>query len=156
MRTYADSSFILRLVTRDEATTPTIDEYRRLDRPALFFLPLHDLEVRTGILQRAFFQKRSVSSEDRRNFRDQRDAAFARFEMLIDRRTLVAVSVDADMVFARAVRLSVAHTEQTGARSLDLLHVASALELETEMFLTADARQAKIAKAEGLKTVLVE
>jgi hypothetical protein len=32
----------------------TISEYRRLGRPAFFFLPLHNLEVRNAILHRAF------------------------------------------------------------------------------------------------------
>jgi len=34
-----------------------------------------------------------------------------------------------------------------------LLHVAGALTLECELFLTTDARQAQLAKAEGLKVV---
>jgi len=48
-----------------------------------------------------------------------------------------------------------AHTERLGARAIDLLHVASALELESEVFLTTDDRQAQLAKAEGLKIVTV-
>lgn len=38
-----------------------------------------------------------------------------------------------------------------GIRTLDSLHVACALELKTEKFWTFDERQAKLAKAEGLK-----
>jgi hypothetical protein len=34
-----------------------------------------------------------------------------------------------------------------------LLHVASALTLECELFLTTDDRQAQLARAEGLKVV---
>jgi len=37
-------------------------------------------------------------------------------------------------------------------RTLDSLHVACALELKAERFWTFDERQAKLAKAEGLKT----
>jgi predicted nucleic acid-binding protein len=37
-------------------------------------------------------------------------------------------------------------------RTLDSLHVASALLLKAERFWTFDERQAKLAKAEGLKT----
>ena len=54
MRTYADSSFILRLVTAEADSEAAIAEYRRLGSPQLFFLPLHALEVRNAILQRAF------------------------------------------------------------------------------------------------------
>ena len=38
-----------------------------------------------------------------------------------------------------------------GVRTLDSLHVACALELKAERFWTFDDRQAKLAKAEGLK-----
>jgi predicted nucleic acid-binding protein len=40
-----------------------------------------------------------------------------------------------------------------GTRAIDLLHVACALTLESELFLTTDARQARLAKAEKLKVV---
>jgi predicted nucleic acid-binding protein len=38
-----------------------------------------------------------------------------------------------------------------GTRTLDSLHVATALELKAEQFWTFDERQAKLAKAAGLK-----
>jgi predicted nucleic acid-binding protein len=60
-----------------------------------------------------------------------------------------------DAAITRAADLSTAYTEQLGARAIDLLHVACALTLESELFLTADARQAHLAKAEGLKVVSV-
>jgi predicted nucleic acid-binding protein len=39
-----------------------------------------------------------------------------------------------------------------GVRTLDSLHIACAIELRAERFWTFDERQAKLAKAEGLKT----
>jgi predicted nucleic acid-binding protein len=39
-----------------------------------------------------------------------------------------------------------------GIRTLDSLHVACAMELKAERFWTFDERQAKLAKAQGLKT----
>jgi hypothetical protein len=53
VRAYADSSFILRLVTGEADSPQTIAEYRRPGSPKLFFVPLHALEVRNAILQRA-------------------------------------------------------------------------------------------------------
>jgi predicted nucleic acid-binding protein len=41
-------------------------------------------------------------------------------------------------------------TPQSGTHTLDILHVASALELKAEMFYTFDRNQEKLAKAEGL------
>jgi hypothetical protein len=155
VRTYADSSFILRLVTGETDSPETIAEYRRLGSPKLFFLPLHALEVRNAILQRAFHQRRSISSGERQSVARERDTAMARLERLIARCALLDVTVDMDLVFSRAADLSTAYTERIGARAIDLLHVAGALTLESELFLTSDVRQADLAKAEELKVVSV-
>jgi predicted nucleic acid-binding protein len=153
VRAYADSSFILRLVTAGADSEATIAEYRRMQKPPLFFLPLHALEVRNAILQRAFHQRRSISSGERRHVARERDAALTRVERLLARRTLLDVSLDMDAVVAQAATLSTKHTERLGARAIDLLHVAGALTLGSELFLTTDGRQAQLARAEGLKVV---
>ena len=155
MRAYADSSFILRLVTGEVDSPQAIAAYRRLDSPRLFYQPLHALEVRNAILQRAFHQRRSIASRRRRHVARERDAALARLEHLVARRALLDVALDMDAAITRAANLSTAHTERLGARAIDLLHVAGALTLESELFFTTDSRQAQIAKAEGLKVVSV-
>ena len=155
MRAYADSSFLLRLVTGEADSPQAIAEYRRLDPPRLFYQPLHALEVRNAILQRAFHQRRSITSRQRRHVARERDAALARLEHLVARRALLDVALDMDAAITRAANLSTAHTERLGARAIDLLHVAGALTLESELFLTTDSRQAQLAKAEGLKVVSV-
>jgi len=155
VRAYADSSFILRLVTGEADSPQTIAEYRRLGSPKLFFLPLHALEVRNAILQRAFHKRRSISSKERQHVARERDSALARLEHLAARRALLEVSLDMDAAITRDADFSTAHTERLGARAIDLLHVAGALTLESELFLTTDARQAQLAKAEGLKVVSV-
>ena len=53
----------------------------------------------------------------------------------------------------RSAELSEAHTPTLGARSLDVLHVACALELKLRHFLTLDARQQKLASATGLRLI---
>jgi predicted nucleic acid-binding protein len=50
-----------------------------------------------------------------------------------------------------AERLSASHSEKLGTRSLDVLHVAAAVVLGAKEFHTFDTRQAKLAKAAGLK-----
>jgi hypothetical protein len=155
VRTYADSSFILRLVTGETDSPETVAEYRRLGSPKLFFLPLHALEVRNAILQRAFHQRRSISSGGRPHVARERDAALARLEHLLARRALLDVTLDMDAAISQAANLSTLFTERLGARAIDLLHVGGALALESERFLTTDARQAQLAKAAGLKVVSV-
>jgi predicted nucleic acid-binding protein len=153
VRAYADSSFILRLVTGEVDSPEIVAAYRRCGSPKLFFLPLQALEVRNAILQRSFHQRRSISAGDRQHVARERDAALTRLEHLVALRALLDVTLDMDAAIARAAKLSATHTERLGARAIDLLHVASALTLESELFLTTDARQAQLAKAEGLKVV---
>jgi predicted nucleic acid-binding protein len=50
-----------------------------------------------------------------------------------------------------AERLSALHSERLGTRILDILHVAAALVNGSRVFITFDIRQAKLAKAAGLK-----
>ncbi len=53
----------------------------------------------------------------------------------------------------RTTDVSRSHTAKLGTRTLDVLHVASALELGARVFVTYDARQAALAKAVGLKAL---
>jgi predicted nucleic acid-binding protein len=54
---------------------------------------------------------------------------------------------------SRAGDLSREFTRTLGTRSLDVLHVASALELGFRSFLTYDARQQSLGRAVGLKVL---
>lgn len=56
-------------------------------------------------------------------------------------------------VFRRAEVLSQAHTSATKCRSLDLLHVAAALEIGCREFASFDVRQRAIARKTGLKVL---
>jgi predicted nucleic acid-binding protein len=53
-----------------------------------------------------------------------------------------------------AKRLSAQYTLKGGHRGFDILHVASALVVEAECFLTFDDNQRKLAQAEGLNVPL--
>ena len=67
--------------------------------------------------------------------------------------------VQADLLWRAALQragdLSKRHTAIIGCRSLDVLHVASALELGLKKFLTFDRRQQELAQAAGLKPILM-
>ncbi len=65
---------------------------------------------------------------------------------------LARVQVDLAGLFARAEQLVTAHAAQLLCRSLDVLHVASALQLESTRFVTADDRQLTLAKVVGMLT----
>lgn len=63
---------------------------------------------------------------------------------------IAVVPVDWSAVHTLAETLSSRYTEVGGHRLADILHVATALELGAETFLTFDANQRKLARAEGL------
>jgi predicted nucleic acid-binding protein len=54
----------------------------------------------------------------------------------------------------RAGEISREHTSTLGCRTLDVLHVATALELGLHAFITFDRRQRELALATGLRVVM--
>jgi len=64
---------------------------------------------------------------------------------------LQITSVDSAHVHRVAERLSATYTKAGGHRAFDILHIATALVLEAEEFISFDTNQRKLAAAEGLK-----
>lgn len=155
MRIYADTSFLVKLLSDEPGGPEAVGAYRRMNRPRLCYLPLHALEVENAIRQRAFHERRIRPSSERVQILRERDAALARVHQFLKRGALDEITLDMDLAMERACELSATHTETTGARAIDLLHVACALLLESEVFLTSDQRQAAVAKAERLQVTLV-
>jgi predicted nucleic acid-binding protein len=54
-------------------------------------------------------------------------------------------------IFINAIELSRKHSASIGSRALDILHVASALSIGADRFLTLDDRQTRLATLAGLK-----
>ena len=65
--------------------------------------------------------------------------------------TLAETPVSSAEVYTRAEVLSAAHTQRLGTRGFDVLHVAAALALGADVFLTFDIRQKALAVKAGLK-----
>src|SRR5579859_1894137 len=150
MRAYADTSFLVKLLTHEPGTAAAVDLYRKLGRPPLFFLPLHGLEVANAIRQRAFHQRHATASSARTAIKRERDSSLALLQKFIARRAFIEVTADMDAALEAARGLSEKRTERLGCRGFDLLHVALALELECEAFLTSDRIQGALARAAGL------
>jgi predicted nucleic acid-binding protein len=81
------------------------------------------------------------------------EAERMRRDLQADLRTGVweIVPVDWAAVHQIAEELSERHTEAKGHRLADILHVATALHLGAERFLTFDANQKTLAVAEGMR-----
>lgn len=143
MPAYADSSLLLKLYIREPETTAAWQVVNRLQEP-LVFTPLHRLEMLNGIRRCAATQKVTRAQA-------VRAMLLLRTHVQSGRYTLPAVPWQA--VFQRAHHLSRKHARKLLVRSLDLLHVALALEIGATEFLTFDDRQRQTASAEGLKMV---
>lgn len=75
----------------------------------------------------------------------------AQFDANVAAGAFVFTEVDWADAHSLAERLSAAHTRKEGYRTLDVLHVATAVQLKATLFLTLDGPQAALARAAGLK-----
>ena len=80
------------------------------------------------------------------------DAAIADLHADLAAGRLFLADVPWRRTFDRATELSCANTPRFGTRTLDVLHVATATVIGCTSFVTYDTRQAKLARAVGLRT----
>ncbi|MBV8672438.1 MAG: type II toxin-antitoxin system VapC family toxin [Acidobacteriaceae bacterium] len=135
---YVDSSLIVSIYIAD-SHSPQADR-RMAGRQGLWLTPLHRTEFVHAVEQSVF--RGRVSAADARLIHDE-------FEM--DRRNGVWLDVNLPQAtMESSIRVARSYVASMGSRTLDTLHVASALELKATRFWTFDDRQAKLAKAVGL------
>ena len=141
MSAYADSSFLVKLYIREPETPAALAAVTAVEKP-LVFNTLHRLEVSNAIRRCAACGKAS-----------QRQAVRAFQTLRRDLRTgfYTTSAVGWESIYRRALRLSRKYAGTLHVRSLDLLHVATALEIGATEFLSFDDRQRRTASAEGLK-----
>lgn len=140
MTAYADTGLLCSLYAPDAHTRRAVARMRRQALP-LPFTWLHQLEFRNALRLRVF--RGEITS-------GQRDASLNAMLADLSGGVLAAAAPPLAEVMTEAERLSALHSEALGTRSLDILHVASAVVLGLEEFLTFDHRQASLAKAAGL------
>lgn len=83
----------------------------------------------------------------------QEAGALNAFQTDVDARRLVRPEYDLGAVFIRGAALSAKYSGMIGTRSMDILHVAAALEAGCREFVSFDERQRKLAAGEGLKII---
>lgn len=111
----------------------------------LLFTPRHRLELRTTVRQCAYARLIS-EAEGRRILRH--------IEEDLDDGTLVHHPLDWIESLRRAEAVAHRHAWTMPCRSLDLWHVAAALEIKLDTFVTFDKDQFELSKAEGLRAVM--
>ncbi len=142
MKVYFDSSALVKLYVTEEFSARARKEAQSTGQ--LPYTRLHELEV--GNALRVLAGRKFLSVEEARLLLDQLED---------DRQAhrLAEVAVDWPKIFHEAQQLSRAHSPKLLCRSLDILHVAAAVELGCKRLVSADDRQLALAKAAGLKVV---
>ncbi len=138
MSTYADTSFLVSLYLTDEHSPEA--ERRMASSPVVWMTPLHVAEWIHAVEQQVF---RRMAS------RTEADQVSRRFEEHRESGLWVEVALP-ESAFDVCAQLARRHGARLGLRTLDTLHVASALELKAGRFWTFDERQKKLARAAGL------
>ena len=138
---YPDSSFLVsvhRADSRHEVARAFLDK----NSLSLAFTPLHRIEVRNAL-------RNAVAGGDMTDSGCR--LAFRQIEEDLRDGFLIHTTIIWPDIFRRADQLSEDHAASAGQRTIDLLHVAIALEAGAKTFLTFDQRQRKLARAAGLK-----
>ena len=140
MSIYADTSFFVSLYLPDRHSAVT--EQRMAAKPKIWFTPLHVAEWSHAVAQHVF--RKEILLHEARQAHD---------ELERDRGNGLWLDVDLpEEVWKTCADLARKHGFKLGMRTLDSLHVASAVEFGAEAFWTFDERQAKLAAAVGLQT----
>jgi len=142
--TYADPSALLKLYVHQPESV-AMNAWRARTKGALAVTHHGRVEIINGIGLAAF--RRDITAEALSDSLSSFEEDFAEGRY-----------IQADLLWRAALRrageLSRVHTPALGCRSLDVLHVASALELGLRTFVTFDQRQQKLARAAGLKLMI--
>lgn len=140
---YFDSSVLVRNYCR-EITSPQAISLILAEALPLPFVHLQENEIRNALRLKLFRRELtpalltgslSLLDEDIRAGRLHRPA------------------YDTIAVFRRAETLSQRFTTRVGARTLDILHVAAALEIGATRFISFDERQRTVARRSGLNVL---
>ena len=139
MSVYADTSFLVSLYVFDDNSPQASAIFASLSLP-LLLTPLLETEMLNAFHLR-IFRKESGEKQIRASLelfgKDVRGGVFEPKSL-------------GNEIFRKAAQISSRRTAQFGTRTVDLLHVASAVFLRTEKFCTFDRKQAELARAEGL------
>lgn len=141
MSAYADTSFLVSLYILDSNSARAAAHMKQAKLPVLL-TSLGELEL-TNALALRLFRKEIV--------RSRINAAHALLRKDIEAGVLTPKPLSVAM-FEKAKQIARKRTPQLGTRTLDILHVASALVLQADVFYTYDANQGKLARLEGFVT----
>jgi len=138
---YADTGVMVKGYVLESDSEAAVRILESIGEP-LLYSHLHAIEIPNAIRLKRFRGEITKAQEN---------AANRAFLSDIESGVLTPCDYDLGEVFLLAERLSAKHSALIGSRSLDLLHVAAALEAGATHFASLDTRQRKIASLNGLK-----
>jgi len=143
VNTYIDTSILVKSFVLEPDSPAALAIIESAGEP-LIFSHLHEIEIPNAIRLKRF--RGEIT-------RTQETAAIRAFRADVDAGRFARPAYDLGAIFIRAEQLSSRHSGGIGTRSLDLLHVAAALETDCAAFASHDERQRKCAALAGLKLI---
>ena len=138
---YVDTSVIVKLYIKEEYSRDT-SNWLRQNNEALPLTSFHELELINAIHLKQF--RSEITLNETR-------LIMSRFEEHEKSGIYYRPQLDWSAIFILGIELSKKHSASLGSRSLDILHVASALSISADRLLTLDDRQARLAALAGMK-----
>ncbi len=139
----ADTGFVAKLYLLEPESEQARTIIYGITSPVLL-TALHALEV-ANTFQRAVFSKVITPAQAQGCLQDfNADQTAGLFKI---------VALDHTRLLESAQALTQKHTATIGTRTLDLIHIAAALEMGADTILSRDDRQRKAAQAEGMNVL---
>lgn len=143
MTDYFDTGVLVKMYAEEPNSDYAIDLIRQASLP-LPFTHIHRIELLNAIRLKAFRQEITLADQQRSLRLIAADTREGRLQL---------PSCDLAQVFGRAEELTTKFTSTLGVRSLDVLHVASALEAACLSFCSFDRRQRALAEKTSLRVI---
>ena len=143
---YVDTSVIVKLYIREKYSRAA-SVWLKKNNEAVPLTSIHELELINAIHLKQF--RAEITPDETR-------LIMSRFEVHETSGIYYRPQLDWSAIFSHAIDLSKMHSADNGSRSLDILHVASALSMNADRFLTLDDRQTRMAVLAGLKIETIQ
>jgi len=143
MNAYIDTALFVKAFIFEVDSPETIRLLEDIGEP-FAYSHLHELEIPNAI--RLKYSRGEIK-------KTQANGCIRAFQADVDAGRFKRLKYDLGAVFIRAEALSGKCTGKLGTRSLDLWHVAAALEAHCTTFVSYDSRQRKAAEMAGLEVL---
>lgn len=143
MKVYFDSSILVKLYYPEPESTQ-VEAFVKQHRVIIPFTYFHNLEINNAIQLKEYREEITGT---------EKTGIINAIHEDKQKGILQQLTVSYHRVFEESLKLSANHTSDIGARTLDIIHVATALCGEFSHFLSHDGRQNSLAEKAGLSIV---